>query len=462
MTVSTTRTIAAVATPAGHGGVGIIRVSGSLAREIVCAHFVSSRPGFRALRPYRLHHGHFLDQHGNNLDEVLVSFMPAPGSYTGEDVVEINCHGSPMVLQRVLEVLLVHDHLAPANPGEFTQRAFLNGRMDLTQAEAVEEIIAADSPSACLQAQDKLSGALRAVVTKLKTDLETLRAQLCLAMDFPDEDIECLAPHDFRQSVTRIQTHIQHLISNREQNRIWNHGALCVLAGAVNAGKSSLLNLLLGRQRAIVSPEPGTTRDYLEERIFLQGLAVRLVDTAGLRGTDHQVEQEGLEFARTFRDQADLILLVVDNAIACPASMEQIQANFSLRKTLVAANKCDLPPDPHQPATDLANFGFEVIPISAKTGEGVDQLTNRIRARLTSHAPEPRPGTLNPNLRQSQALRRAQQELHGLQQDIALSVPYDLLSVRLEAACTALAEITGEITTEDVLNDIFSSFCIGK
>ncbi|PTN37235.1 tRNA uridine-5-carboxymethylaminomethyl(34) synthesis GTPase MnmE [Desulfonatronum sp. SC1] len=482
-------TIAAVATPLGHGAVGIIRVSGPRAKVAVLARFTSLHPKFTDFRPYHLHHGHILGEDGRILDEVLAAFMPGPGSFTGEDVVEIHCHGAPVVLQAVLESILAQGVL-PAGPGEFTQRAFLNGRMDLTQAEAVAEIIAATSPSASLLAQTKLSGALSSWLHDLRSTLEELRAQLCLAVDFPEEDLECLAPEDFLRAVERIRDQIRAVLDNSRRNRIWNDGALCVLSGAVNAGKSSLLNLLLGRERAIVSATPGTTRDYLEERLFLQGLEVRLVDTAGVRQDADAVERAGLSLARELQERADVILLVMDNATQGEGLAATFQAAFPpetpsarqpaadlnqelpepksileifpVSKTLVVANKADLPPAAPEPVVALARLGYAVVHLSAKTGQGLDALQNAMRSMLTSKAPTPRPDTLTPNLRQSLALERADQELTLLRADIHADLPYDLLGVRLESVSVILAEITGEITSTDVLESIFSKFCIGK
>ncbi|WP_045221457.1 tRNA uridine-5-carboxymethylaminomethyl(34) synthesis GTPase MnmE [Desulfonatronum thioautotrophicum] len=480
MTQEFSPTIAAVATAPGHGAVGIIRVSGSRANPVVRSCFAPSRPGRQEFRPYRMHHGHLLGPDQRILDEVLVVFMPGPGSFTGEDVVEIHCHGSPVVLQNILDTILGLG-VDPAGPGEFTQRAFLNGRMDLTQAEAVAEIIAATSPAASLLAQTKLSGALRTWVESLRAALEELRAQLCLAVDFPEEDIECLAPDDFLAAVEGIQMQIRAVQENFRRNRIWNDGALCVLSGAVNAGKSSLLNLLLGRERAIVSPAPGTTRDYLEERVALQGLGVRLVDTAGVRHDADDVERAGLSLARQLQDKADAILLVVDNAAPAalavsldtpspsptsstgsPTQAEQLLERFPVAKTLVVANKADLPAADPEPVAYYSELGYPVIRISAKTGHGVDVLQRAVHALLTQQAPEPRPDTVSPNLRQSRDLERADQELTALRADIINGLPYDLLGVRLEAVSAILAEITGEITSTDVLESIFSTFCIGK
>ncbi len=461
MSNSRIETIAAVATPMGHGAVGLIRISGPSSLEALSRLFTSSRPGFASPGPYRLHHGHLRNTSGQILDEVLVSFMPGPGSFTGEDVVEISCHGSPMILRTVLEALQTLN-IRAAHPGEFTQRAFLNGRMDLTRAEAVAEIINAATPTAALLAQSKLAGGLQERIHSLRSTLEGLRTQLCLAVDFPEDEVECLAPETLFNALADVQEQIRILLRNQETTRIWNDGALCVLAGPVNAGKSSLLNALLGRERAIVSEIPGTTRDYIEGTISLQGLSVRLVDTAGARPSQDPVELAGLAIGMELQARADLLLLVLDGSRRLKPHEKKLYSELPAGDTLVVLNKADLLGIDPEPTEPFRTRGVETLWISAKTGHGLDILQERIHSRLSSQAPPPTQGTLVPNLRQSLALQRADAEAQALLQDITAQVPYDLLGVRLELLCTILAEITGEITSEEVLHDIFSRFCIGK
>jgi len=458
-------TIAAIATPLGIGGIGIVRVSGPSSLSIAKKLFTSTRPDFTEFKPHRLHHGVFSDAHQAPLDEVLAAYMPGPHSYTGEDVVEIHCHGGPAVVGLVLEAIL-DCGARTANPGEFTLRAYLNGRMDLTQAEAVAEMIAAPTKAGLTLARAKLDGSLGRKITGLRNTLEDLRAKLCVAVDFPDDEVEVLSPQEFMEGVDQVLTQVAGLVQNFEQNKCWSQGVLAVLAGQVNAGKSSLLNALLGRNRALVADAPGTTRDYLEESLNLDGLLVRLTDTAGLRETKDAIELAGVEKSKDLTAQADLVLLVIDQAVPLSDTDLRFAKDLGAKKTLTVLNKSDLAPANPNPEVALHAAGFETINISAKTGAKLEDLTRRVRARILERKGASKQGpdaaTPVPNLRQSQALRKAHQELNALKQDIHNHIPYDLLGVRLETACAILSEITGEISPQHVLDEVFGRFCIGK
>ncbi len=468
-------TIAAIATAQGPGAVGIIRVSGPGARALAEALFRSSRPGFSGLKPYRLHHGSLVDARGRVLDEVLAAFMPGPGSFTGEDVAELFCHGGPAVLRAVLDELLARGARL-AQPGEFSYRAFKNGKLDLAQAEAIAETIAAPTRAALHLAQLKLSGALSSRIADLRTRLEDLRAKLCLAVDFPDEDVECLPLPALRDEAQAVAEALAPLLAGVERARAWREGVLAVLAGRVNAGKSSLLNALVGRNRALVSAAPGTTRDYLEEQLDLSGLLVRLVDTAGLRaaapdkvdgaGLDAEeaidaVEAAGQDLTREFMDRAEAVLYVLDGSKPPHAMDREALAGLAPERSLLVLNKCDLPPDAELAAAVEA-LGLACVRVSAKTGAGLDELCALLRGRLTSGAREPEADELAPNARQAQAISQARGELLALAEETTLGLPYDILALRLDAACRALAGLTGAIAPDEVLNAIFSKFCIGK
>lgn len=462
-------TIAALATPPGQGGIGVLRVSGPLAKPIGRRLFRSSNSEFHDFLPYRLHHGRLVDDsdadaaNPSALDEILLAFMPGPRSYTGEDVVEFHCHGGPAILAAGLEAIL-RCGARLALPGEFTKRAFLNGRLDLTQAEAVAEAIAANSRPGLHLAQEKLQGRLGDAIRELRNGLEGLRQALCLALDFPEDEVECLAPEDLIAGVSRTVERIEALLENYRRLRCWREGGLAVLVGRVNVGKSSLLNALLGWRRAIVADVPGTTRDFIEESLVLDGLPVRVVDTAGLRDSADPVEREGVLRGRELLTEADLRLLVLDAGALCAAGLDpeekRLAESLDPATTLLVLNKCDLLPDPAPPPPPALN-GFARVLVSAKHGQGLDALAASIRERLAG-GEDPAAHALAPNLRQSQALERAAMELRALLDELQARTPYDLLSVRLETACVALAEITGDIASEDVLNRVFESFCIGK
>ena len=454
-------TIAAVATPLGPGGIGIIRISGPESRSIGRALFRPARPGWSDFKPYVLHHGWIEDGQARTLDEVLVSSMPGPGSYTGEDVLEINCHGGPAVVQAVLEQALASGARA-AEPGEFTYRAFVNGRLDLSQAESVAELIAAPTKSGLGFAGRKLTGALGREIAALRERLLGLKAAVSADLDFPEDHLDALDPAELRSQVRAIQSNLQSLLENYSRYNCLREGALVVLAGRVNAGKSSLLNRLLGRSRAIVTPVPGTTRDYLEEAVNLKGLPVRLVDTAGLRTAADEVEQAGLKQGEELIEAADLVCPVLDST----ASFEQEDlawiARLGEQRVLVLMNKVDLQPvDPGIQARMQA-MGLETVAVSAKSGFGLDALIAGIRRKIIGSEAEPHADALVPNLRQKGKIQSATRSLEDLEQDLEQGVGFDALTLYLDAAAAALSEITGEITSEDVLERIFASFCIGK
>ena len=462
-------TIAAVATAPGAGGVGIIRISGPRALDIISAMFRPSSPKFSGFTPRFLHHGHVLDAAGREADDALVVYFKGPNSFTGEDCAEIQGHGGPAVLAALLDSVLSRG-ARMAERGEFTRRAFLNGRLDLSQAEAVAELIAAPSREGVYLASAKLDGLLGRKVSALRESLEYLRQRVCLAIDFPDEEGECLPPQEFSAITQEVAEGIRTLLAGYERARCWREGALVVLAGQVNAGKYSLMNAFLGRNRAIVTEKPGTTRDYLEEHTTLAGLPVRLVDTAGLREhSEDSIELEGMKRGQEMAGNARCVLLVLDGKRAEAASApEAVFAAFGEEKALLEKlgrsrciavwNKSDAAPLP-EGLRDF--FGAPLLAVSSREGTGIDQLCSAVRALcLGESAPEE--GDIAPNLRQADKLKQALAALESLEVAIALSMPPDLCSIHLEAASAHLADITGLNSTEDTLNSIFESFCIGK
>lgn len=453
--MANTDTIAALATAAGSGGIGIIRLSGPNSLTVARQRFQLARPG--PFQPRYLHYGRFVDSRDQALDNCLLAWFPAPASFTGEEVVELHCHGGPALLQAILAELLDLG-ARQAEPGEFTRRAFLNGKLDLTQAEAVAELIAAPNPEGAKLALSKLEGGLGRKIDALREQLEYLRQRVCLAIDFPEEEGEHLPPEEFSNLVQELEHETASLLKAYERARPWRDGALVVLAGQVNVGKSSLLNALLGRPRAIVTPLPGTTRDYLEELALLDGLPVRLVDTAGLRNSPDPIEQEGIRLGRNMAAKADLTLLILDGTIASQTDLQleqELAQQLGQGKYLLVWNKADLTACPW---TSL--WGQPVLQVSAQTGQGLDQLTTAMRQACSGQEPET--DELAPNLRQARLLEQTLAELAGLRLEIAAKVPPDLCNLRLEAAFAFLAEITGLNSAEQTLNSIFDNFCIGK
>jgi tRNA modification GTPase len=456
-----TTTIAAVSTPPGTGGIGIVRMSGPMSKPIAARLFKPAAPSFTDFKPRFMHYGQVADATGRPLDMCMAVYLPGPRTYTGEDMVEFQCHGGMTVMRLVLEAL-IEAGAEPAGPGEFTKRAFLSGRLDLSQAEAIAELINAPSRAGLDMARNKLSGGLSQKIRDLRADLETLRAGVCLAIDFPEEEVECMPPDQFLGGVRRALAGVREMLAGYNRARPWREGLLAVLAGQVNAGKSSLMNALLGRERAIVTDLPGTTRDYLEESIDLDGLPVRLVDTAGLRDTGDAIELEGVKRSRELIDSADVVLLVIDASRPAEDIDMRMAKELGAHKTLVVCNKADLAPADPDPCQSFIAQGLTAIRISSSRHLGLDELAEAIRDRAPGDFAEPGAEAAAPNLRQAKGLEAAQAELEELELDAQAEVPYDLLSVRLETACAHLSEITGDIAPDDVLNSVFESFCIGK
>lgn len=497
-------TIVAIATAPGAGGIGVVRLSGPLARPVLSAVFRPAAASFQEFVPRMLHFGHIVDSQGRELDEVLVVFFPGPHSFTGEDTAEVQGHGGPAVLHAVMESLLAAGMaLREASPqtgrirlaerGEFTRRAFLNGHMDLTQAEAVAEIIAAPSPEGVRLASAKLDGLLGRKVAALRDRLEYLRQRVCLAVDFPDEEGECLPPAEFLAVTQEVADGVTALLAGYSRARCWSEGALVVLAGRVNAGKSSLMNALLGRQRAIVTDRPGTTRDYLEEQTNFNGLPVRLVDTAGLRAVMPEIqcdalssaldpiEQEGIRRGRELMETAQAVLVLFDGSLGIentPDSPEwKLIQQLGPQRCLAVWNKVDKFPAPdwwisrddsvnnaEQNLTlgDLPHFflSCQRVLVSACTGQGLEDLAAKVRDVCAAQAPPAE--EIAPNRRQAYALEQALAELNLLQSDILAHMPPDLCGLRLDSATACLADVTGMNSTEETLNVIFADFCIGK
>ncbi len=444
-------TIAAVSTPAGEGAIALVRLAGPEAVAI------AERVYRGKQKPSELA-SHF-QQFGEIvegervIDQVMLSVHRAPASYTGEDVVEISCHGGVLVTARVWEACL-HAGARAARPGEFTERAFLNGKLDLTQAEAVIDLIRAQTDLALRSAAEQLEGRLGARIAQLREDLISLIANLEAYIDFPDEDIEPDVGDAFRARLDAIREKIEALLATADQGRIFREGVRVVIYGATNAGKSSLLNRLLGFPRAIVNEQPGTTRDTIEEVVNLRGVALRLIDTAGLRTSDDVVEREGM--ARTERSlaQADLLLHVVDASEAKAKDEGGRMKNEDRVPELLLLNKSDLPEHPDWKDCDA-------LRISCTAENGLAGLEEQILAKVSTQRWDA-PSAVAINTRHRDCLRRALEACDQAHTALLENLAPEFIAVDLRAALHAVGEVIGHADMEDILDSLFATFCIGK
>ena len=458
-----TDTVAAIATAPGEGGVAIVRVSGPDAPRILSEAF---RSGKRPIDPdkipdHLMRYGHVLDASGNAIDEAMAVLFRAPRSYTAENVAEFHVHGGRLCAERTLaRVLELGARIA--EPGEFTRRAFENGRIDLTQAEAVMDTIRADAELAQRAAQAQLSGALRKMIEAFQERLSMLLAKIDAAADYPDEDLDEETRVSCVNEFSALSDEIDALLSSAQDARHIRDGVATAIFGAPNAGKSSLLNLLVGSDRAIVTDIPGTTRDTLEERLVLNGLLFRLIDTAGLRDAADAVEQIGVDRARAAIDAADLLIFVVDAADRTSFDQKMLQDLPKSKPLIVLLNKSDLPAAVEK--SEILSLAPQavVLSIAAKTGEGAQDVQNALLAAALSETRRGDGQLLLGNARHVQSLKLAKAAIDRGRTSAQDGLPVDLLGVDVQEAWQALGAITGQTCQEDVIDKIFENFCVGK
>lgn len=464
-----TDTIAAIATAMTPSGIGIIRISGDEAVSITDRIFeAAGKKKLKDLPSHTIHYGHIKDGE-DVIDEVMILLMRAPKSYTREDTVEIDCHGGVYVMKRILETVIKYG-ARPAEPGEFTKRAFLNGRIDLSQAESVIDVIHAKNEFALKSSMNQLSGALSDEVKELRGQVLHEIAFIESALDDPEHISLEGYPQELEQKVTSIHSRIETLLKNSENGRILKEGISTVIVGKPNAGKSSLLNTLVGEERAIVTDIAGTTRDVLEEQMNLNGIILNIIDTAGIRSTDDVVEKIGVDKARKYLKDADLVIYVVDTSTPLDENDFEIIELLKDRKAIILLNKSDLSPlitkTEMKEAVEKQNGRSEepirMISISAKEQTGIDELQQAVQEMFFSGEVTFNDQVMITNIRQKASLQDALSGLELVLQSVRDGMPEDFYSIDLMDTYEALGSIIGEAVEDDLVNEIFSKFCMGK
>jgi tRNA modification GTPase len=456
-------TIVAIATPIGEGAISVIRVSGDLAITKVARQF-EGKNNLATTKSHTAHFGRIVNSNKEIVDEVVCTIFRSPKSFTGENMVEIGCHGGIHVTRRVLECLL-ETEMRPAEPGEFTQRAFLNGKIDLSQAEAIADLIQAQSDKAQRTSLNQLQGVLSKQIHVVREELVHALGLLELELDFTEEGIELIDKQKVEELFKHGISDLAKLLSTYKYGRVWKEGVRVALVGAPNAGKSSLLNALLKDDRAIVTDIPGTTRDYIEENMIIDGVLFRLIDTAGLRKTEDQIEKEGVRRTWNVMDKADVVVLVHDSTkLLSDEEKELLESEHTANEdklVIFANNKIDLKTEQH-PQKFVAKTGI-FLETSAVNNAGIESLKNALVTNILAKAQvENKESVTITNERHYSALLRAKESLSSSLESLQSGESGEFIALNLRTAIDSIGEIVGVVTTEDILNGIFSKFCIGK
>lgn len=455
-------TIAAIATAPGEAGVGIVRLSGHKSIEVLNKIFKAKKNVKAIDIPSRMAtYGHIIDNEGNVIDEVLVIIMREPYSYTTEDVVEIHCHGGIIPVRRIMELVLKNGALM-AEPGEFTKRAFLNGRIDLAQAEAVIDVITSKTEKGLNAALDQLEGELSQEIHRIMDELVTILAHIEASIDFPEHDIEDITQDKILKTSENVMRAVKKLINSFEEGKIIRDGLSTAIVGRPNVGKSSLLNILIKENRAIVTDIPGTTRDIIEEYLNIGGILVKLVDTAGIRETEDVIEKIGVERTKSAIDEAELVIFTIDASSPLQEEDHEIMNLIKEKKIIVAANKIDkgLAVD-----LDYLTDKFEegnIVEMSVKDRIGIDKLEMIIKHFVYQGQASVSKNKMVTNIRHKDLLDKAFESIEKAINSLKEGIPVDLLSVDIKEAWERLGQITGDVVEEDIIKEIFSKFCIGK
>ena len=454
-------TIAAIATAPGEGGIGIIRISGSNSLQV--AEEIFKSVSGKKISEYNLRsliYGDIFDGE-KRIDEVLVAYMKGPHSYTGEDVIEINCHGGFISVKKILELILTKD-VRLAEAGEFTKRAFLNGRIDLSQAEAVIDVIKSKTDKAQEVAQSQLEGSLAKKIRELRNKVTEVLAQLEVSIDFSDEDVEDITYKEIGEKSLELRAEIKKLYDSAESGKILRDGLKTVIIGKPNVGKSSLLNSILGENRAIVTEIPGTTRDVIEEFVNIKGIPLKIVDTAGIRETEDIVEKIGVQKSKESIESADLVIIVLDSSKQLSDEDLEILQSAQSKKTIVLLNKIDLEQVIDESEIEKFVGKENIIKISALKNEGIEQIHDKIEAMVFTGDVKSSSSLVITNSRHKDALYKAYNSINDAIDGIMQRLPYDFIEVDFKNIWDYLGYINGDTVQEDLLDTIFSNFCIGK
>ncbi|MDQ0339281.1 tRNA modification GTPase [Caldalkalibacillus uzonensis] len=454
-------TIAAIATPMGEGGIAIIRVSGPEAIAVVDKLYRGKKK-LSTVDSHTINYGHLIDpQTGERIEEVMVSVMRAPRTYTREDVVEVNCHGGLVSVKRVLQYILKYGARL-AEPGEFTKRAFLNGRLDLSQAEAVIDLIRAKTDRAMTIAMQQVEGRLSKLIKRLRQDLIETLAHIEVTIDYPEHDVEEVTQQFLQEKCEKVKAEINRLLTTAEQGKILREGLKTAIIGRPNVGKSSLLNALVHENKAIVTDIPGTTRDVIEEYVNVRGVPLQLIDTAGIRETEDVVERIGVERSRQVLEEADLILLVLNIAEPLTEEDEALLQLAKGMKTIMIANKTDLEPRLDTEALQARYPDIPLIKTSIKEEQGLDELEQAIADLYFSGAIAAGDMTYVSNSRHIALLNEAKQAIDDALAGLEMGVPVDVVQIDIQKAWEKLGEIIGDNVSESLIDQLFSQFCLGK
>lgn len=456
-------TIAAISTAMGEAGIGIVRMSGKESLSIASNVFKGKTiENFKEAINRRLTYGYIYDpEDGTIVDEVLIVYMKKPQTYTREDIVEIYCHGGVIAVKKILEILLKNGARL-AEPGEFTKRAFLNGRLDLSQAEAVIDLIKAKTDKSYSVSLNQLEGSLSIKVNEIRNILLNMLAHIEVSIDFPEEDVEEVTYDELLKDSQKVLEEIDKLLSTAERGKILREGLNTVILGKPNVGKSSLLNAILRENRAIVTDIPGTTRDIIEEYVNIEGIPLKIIDTAGIRDTEDLVEKLGVDRAKNVVEKADLIIAVFDASRSLTKEDEDIINIVKEKRSIVLLNKTDLPNE--YDVEELSNYipDKKIISTSIANGEGIEELEKTIVDMFYSGEVELSGEAIVTNMRHTDMLNRARKNIIDVISGIEMNVPLDCIEVDVKNCWNYLGEISGETVSEDILDKIFSEFCIGK